>query len=459
MNLHPTTPITPLRPRFSLARLVRLTHKELCESLRDRRTLLTLVLMPILLYPLLGLVYLVYFRLPLEEVREAYQIGVLSESEGKLLSRDLYLGEEVLRREQGFLPAAEHLQGQAQKPEPHLEHLPALKTFLLDDIEQDVLKGRVDVGVRLLSQRSRNQQGGGARQAGTVLVWEAHYREDSPRGREAVRHLQRLVSASAIPHLHERLKGLSSKPDGPLSSLRVQPLSNPHAPRYPLLGALVPLVLVLMTITGAVYPAIDLTAGERERGTLEILMAAPVPRVSILLAKYLTVLTVALLTALVNLAMMTATVLVLGVGPGLFLSGPRMVLVMVEVLALLVLLAAFFSAVLLALTSLARSFKEAQAYLIPLMLVAITPGLLGLLPELKLEGGYLWVPLLNIVLLSRDLLTGGAAPLPAVAVVLITAAYAVAALFLAARVFGRAAVPDGEDGWLSRVFRRLEGQR
>ena len=59
------------------------------------------------------------------------------------------------------------------------------------------------------------------------------------------------------------------------------------------LAALVPLILILMTITGAVYPAIDLTAGERERGTLEVLIAAPIPRLGVLFAKYVAVLAVA----------------------------------------------------------------------------------------------------------------------------------------------------------------------
>src|SRR5207244_225001 len=78
------------------------------------------------------------------------------------------------------------------------------------------------------------------------------------------------------------------------------------------LTALVPLILILMTITGAVYPAIDLTAGERERGTLEILIAAPVPRVSLLFGKYVAVVTVAVLTALVNVGSMTVSLLVSG---------------------------------------------------------------------------------------------------------------------------------------------------
>ena len=64
-----------------------------------------------------------------------------------------------------------------------------------------------------------------------------------------------------------------------------------------MLATIVPLVLVLMTITGAVYPAIDLTAGERERGTMEAVMASPVPRGYVLFSKYTAVVAVALLTA------------------------------------------------------------------------------------------------------------------------------------------------------------------
>jgi len=153
-------------------------------------------------------------------------------------------------------------------------------------------------------------------------------------------------------------------------------------------------------------------------------------------------LTVALLTALINLFMMTVTLLVLGAGLFLstFTSGLAIMLIMLEVLGLLLLFAAFFSAVLLSLTSMTRSFKEAQAYLIPLMLVAITPGLLSLLPGLKLEGVYPFIPLLNIVLLARDLLDGTAQPLAALLVVAITFLYGLSALVLAARIFGRSAV-------------------
>ena len=100
------------------------------------------------------------------------------------------------------------------------------------------------------------------------------------------------------------------------------------------LAALIPLILVLMTVTGAVYPAIDLTAGERERGTLETLIAAPVPRLGLLMAKYVAVLTVALLTALVNLAGMTITAHSTGLAATLF-GGGMSLDVVIKVLLLL----------------------------------------------------------------------------------------------------------------------------
>jgi sodium transport system permease protein len=220
------------------------------------------------------------------------------------------------------------------------------------------------------------------------------------------------------------------------------------------LAALVPLVLILMTITGAVYPAIDLTAGERERGTLEILVAAPVPRFELLAAKYISVVTVAVLNAIVNLVCMTITVKFSDVS-GLVAGLEGMTaLLLAQIFALLLLFAAFFSAVLLCLTSFARSFKEAQAYLIPLMLASLGPGIMAMMPGLKLEGVLSVLPLVNIVLMARDLFEGGVDPVNGAIVVLSTLLYALAALGLAARVFGAESVLYSEQSSWSDLLRR-----
>jgi ABC-type Na+ efflux pump permease subunit len=278
------------------------------------------------------------------------------------------------------------------------------------------------------------------------------YRQDSVAAREALPYLERVWTAAHADVLEEQLRlRVGGHPERP--RLTAVPLATASGSgRW--LSVFVPLVLILMTMTGAVYPAIDLTAGERERGTLEILIAAPIPRISVLLAKYVAVVAVAVLTAVVNLGAMTVSVLLTGLGETLFGPGGISAVTILEIFGLVILFAAFFAAVLLVVTSFARSFKEAQAYLIPLMLVSIAPGLLALAPRLSLNGPLALVPLLNIVLLSRDLLDGQAHPGAAAVVIGATALYAFLAIVLAARLFGAEAVLYSESGIWRYLFPR-----
>ena len=235
--------------------------------------------------------------------------------------------------------------------------------------------------------------------------WELVYRVGSPPSEAALHFVESRLQAYNDAALNQQLEKLGVGATMPASTDR-RPISFAGAPPFSL-AALIPLILVLMTVTGAVYPAIDLTAGERERGTLETLIAAPVPRLGLLLAKYVAVLTVAILTAFVNLIAMTITAHSTGLAASLF-GGGMTFDVVIKVLLLLVLFAAFFSAILLAITSCARSFKEAQAYIIPLMLLCLVPGVLCLMPSLEFKTWMAVTPLVNIVMLGRDLLEGSA---------------------------------------------------
>jgi ABC-2 type transport system permease protein/sodium transport system permease protein len=350
---------------------------------------------------------------------------------------------------------------------------------LTQNLEAEVLRGRLDVGFRPLIQEpitlavdtwslparapcspalaagpapyllgaalSAITAGARTDAANARAVPELVFLEDSATSCEAVRHIQRLYNAARLRALEIRLKTGHAR-------MRQVAVSHGGRPRPSSFLVLVPLILVLMTITGAVYPAIDLTAGERERGTLEILMAAPVPRLSLLLAKYVAVVAVAMLTALMNLGGMALTVWISDQARERPLFGPDTFspLLLLEIFLLLLLFAAFFSAVLLALTSFARSFKEAQAYLIPLMLLALVPGVMSLVPDLHLDGPLVLVPLLNIVLLARDLLLGEASLFAAVFVIASTLVYALAAIVVAALIFGAEAVRSDTGGWWGR---------
>jgi sodium transport system permease protein len=439
-----------------LARLLRMTRKELNESLRDRRTVITLLLMPVLLYPLLGIAFRqVLAGYSVEEVPPNYKIAFVSGEEYRsLVVRYLEAGKKALlaRHGQKDLPASTK-----EEPEgpPHLAPLPLIIPLEAEDVDEAVRLGQVDAGVRLRPPGPFRADPRRPLAADFTVI----YRKDTTKGRECAAYLERLCAEANALFLRSQLRFVmpGSQQRADPVRMRIEILQDVQSIDTGLLPNLIPLILVLMTITGAVYPSIDLTAGERERGTLEVLVAAPIPRLGVLFAKYLAVLTVAMLTALVNLLAMTITLYATGLGKTLF--GTSLTLgTLLQVFALLLLFAAFFSAVLLAITSFARSFKEAQAYLIPLMLLSLTPGIIALVPGWKLNGFPVVVPLLNIVLLTRDLFDGRAALGPALLVVCFTLLYALAALGLAARIFGADAVLNSEQSGWADVFRRPSDQ-
>ena len=280
---------------------------------------------------------------------------------------------------------------------------------------------------------------------------------DDLRSAEAARYLQDKIE---IFNKEMQLSMLRQArlPTDPALEVIAQPIASTGDAAEPRdafsLASLIPLILVLMTITGAVYPAIDLTAGEKERGTLETLMAAPIPRIGILLSKFTAVLTVAVLTALLNMIGMAATVWAFRLDQFLAGSSEFTLLVVLKILLLLILFAAFFSAILLVVTSYARSFKEAQAYLIPIILFSMGPGLLAMTPGLKLSGPWAVMPMINILLLARDVIQNQVVLIPAVIAVLSTLLYAAAAIMFAARIFGSDSILYATHGSFGEMFAR-----
>ena len=409
-------------------RLRRLVVKELREILRDRRTIITLVVMPILIYPLLAVVFQRFLvtSIPVEAEVE-YIIGVDSEPAAALLAEQMQQGERSLEqhREADAGPAST---GNSSTPrlnpygaggEPNASFI-ALEA---DELERHVIDSSLHVAV-LANRNLKEHPKAGLR---VPMKWDLVYRVGSPTSEAALHFVESRLQAYNESQLDRQLVRLGVVAALPAATTR-HPISFSGAPIFSL-AALIPLILVLMTVTGAVYPAIDLTAGERERGTLETL------------------------TALVNLAGMTITAHSTGLAATLF-GGGMSFDVVVKVLLLLALFAAFFSAILLALTSCARSFKEAQAYIIPLMLLCLVPGVLCLMPGLRFKGWMAVTPLVNIVMLARDLLEGSVVTSLAVAAVCSTILYVAAAIALAARIFGTDAILYGSQATWSDLVRR-----
>jgi ABC-2 type transport system permease protein/sodium transport system permease protein len=416
--------------------------------------------MPILIYPLLAVVFQRFLLTSLSVEEEVeYIVGADSQIAAGILMKQLNAGSALLEERQqsqtdedNARPRRRELPTRALLGAGKLQSddAPPKVHFLVADpdvLERHVIDSAVHLAVLAnRALRDRPRQG-----LHVPMAWELVYRVGSPTSEAALHFVEARLAAFNESSLDSQLKELGVVAALPATTTR-HPIDFSGAPVFSL-AALIPLILVLMTVTGAVYPAIDLTAGERERGTLETLIAAPVPRLGLLVAKYVAVLAVALLTAIVNLAGMTITAQTTGLAASLF--GDSMSLeVVFKVLLLLGLFAAFFSAILLALTSCARSFKEAQAYIIPLMLVCLVPGVLCLMPGLEFKGWMAVTPLVNIVMLARDVLEGTVVTSLAVAAVCSTVLYVAAAIALAARIFGTDAILYGSSATWSDLVRR-----
>ena len=432
---------------FGFRRLARLARKECRESLRDRRTLATLLLMPLIVYPLLGLVVqrfafssvnaaapeasvVIHDRIALSDapvlLAEIEEAGDIPEpvSEGSKTSPD---PGDVKAALPGLdLPLLNPGTGRLR---PQLR-VDLVATYSLELIEQGLRDGAVDVAVALRPLSGEAPQD-------TVSTIEVLYRTGDPVSEAAAEEVAfrlREHRDAAIRKLLNRMQIGGSA----MVKVRQKGLQSARKSESPL-AAFVPLMLVLMTMTGAVYPAIDLTAGERERGTLELLMAAPVSRRQLLAGKFCAVFLVAVMTAMINLTAMMVTLAATGFDRVLLPQGIG-VRMLLQVLLLLIVFASFFSSVLLSITSFARSFREAQAWLIPLMLVSLAPGILSLMPGVRLNVLLSLVPLVNIVLLGRELFQGVAPGGLFLLTLAATAGYSAAALRLAAGIFGSDAV-------------------
>ncbi|PRO71202.1 sodium ABC transporter permease [Alteromonas alba] len=176
------------------------------------------------------------------------------------------------------------------------------------------------------------------------------------------------------------------------------------------IGGMIPYFIFMLCLQGAMIPATDLGAGEKERGTLETLLISPIERHKLVLGKFLTIALAGATSALITVSSMAVWGLVISQGMAIKMVSEFMSAInaidFVLMFLMLVPVVAIFSAVLLSLSIYARSFKEAQGYMTPLVFAVIVPVMLAMLPGVELKGGWAWVPLTNVALAIKELIKG-----------------------------------------------------
>lgn len=174
-------------------------------------------------------------------------------------------------------------------------------------------------------------------------------------------------------------------------------------------GGFLPYMFIIFCFLGCLYPAIDLGAGEKERGTLETLLLTPVPRYQLVIGKFLVVFSCGVTSSILSIASMAIWLFTkVGQMPPEIAAVLDSISVLDLVLlgSMLIPIAAMFAAVLLAISIFARSFKEAQAYATPLNFLVILPAMLVMIPGVELDWTWAMVPITNIALAVKELIKG-----------------------------------------------------
>ena len=208
-----------------------------------------------------------------------------------------------------------------------------------------------------------------------------------------------------------------------------------------ILGSVLGYAVLLLMFTGGMYPAIDMTAGEKERHTLEPLLASPASREEIILGKIFATTTASFLTALLTIGSLLVSMQTLGLGQGgaeleklVSRAAPDAGTVALVLLTLLP-TALFAASVMIAIALFARGFKEAQSMLTPVVMAVVVPAVVSMLPGLELNVGLALIPVFNVSQLIKEIVLGEYSRASFLTALASNVVYALLAFWISVRIF------------------------
>jgi sodium transport system permease protein len=361
--------------------------KELRDMLRDRRTLISVLVVPTVIMPVL-----------------MFGIGLIS--------------YKVFKQARSTTPTVMLLGGEdspaakaALQAHPKFKIVPATSDWK-EQISDKKVRAVVEIPAGFDAALARSEKA-------TVKVYNY---EGEMRSGFAVGEVRRFFDEYRTRVIGARLaaRGLPDAFVRPFE-VKFENVAPPEKVGGNAFGGLIPYFFLLLAFTGAMYPAMDLTAGEKERGTMETILCSPIARIDLVLGKFFTVLTASLGTVLCSLTSMALTAMIGGsllVGSGgakvasaaTKSAGTALPAIdpvgALAVVGMVLPMAVLFAAVLLTISLFAKSFKEAQSYVSPLILVIILPAVIGILPGVELNARLALVPILNVSLVSKELVSG-----------------------------------------------------
>ena len=389
--------------------------KEMTDTLRDRRTLIFMLAVPIAAIPLL--------------------LIVISNLMTGQIEKEMERTSMVLVQGMEFLP--DDLRGDLNGAESFTIE-PDANSDLNDMIER-VKSGEVDA----LMVVPRSFDKAIALESPTEI--EIFYDEAEIRSGFAVDRLDSILASFRKATISARLQQHEISEDVikpfDITSRNVASMKKVAGET---IGAMLPYLIIIMCFMGAMYPAIDLAAGEKERGTLETLLVSPASRGEFVVGKYLVILSTGTVAALLSMVSLTFSLNYMASGimkfTGEILSIDFDLATVILVFMIVLPLAGIFSAILLSVSIFARSFKEAQSYITALNMFIILPAFVSLLPGVELDYKIALIPVVNVSMIIKEAVSGSVQWNYVIATFVSTNVLAAALLYLAKKWFERESV-------------------
>jgi sodium transport system permease protein len=390
-------------------------RKELTEAVRDRRTMISTILVPLLLFPVLSVGF---------ATLAVTLVGKAKDEVPKVMLRG---GEDSPTVVEGL------------KKLDKIE-IVAETADWKDQIINKEIRAAVEIPQGFQSDIAQEK-------SETVKIYDYQGELKSEFATEKIEKYLKDYSDTVVK---DRLAA-KNLPVGVLTpfEFKRENVAPPEKVSGAAFGGLIGYMVILLCMTGAMYPAMDLTAGEKERGTMETILSSPISRMHLVLGKFFLILTAALGTAALSVLSMGVSFSVLSHYTGktsegraaaaefLLKLGPKAV---ISVFLMALPVAVLFSATLMTIALFAKTYKEAQSYLTPMTFVVIIPAVAAMLPGVELTPKLALVPILNVSLLCKELVAGTYHWNSIGLIFFSTCVYAAAALFIAIKMFQRESV-------------------
>ncbi len=396
-----------------------LFKKEMLDVLRDKKTVLMMVVVPLIIYPLIMLFGMqIMTNVSQDMAKSTYNIAISGDNRNEYVRYFESVDSEEY----------------------------SVEVKLSNGLDKDLQEGIIDVYIKI----SPDWVTGGDK----VNI---HYLSASNRSNYAVDVVLEILDDYSNQKTEEMLIEEGLDPEQVLSPVKISYVdcSTAEESTGSLLGSILPFMLVVSILMGTMYPAIDTTSGEKERGTLETVLTLPVSSQELIFSKFLAVGLFGIASALLNIISMSGVMAYMfnmmeSLGADAFGSFdlskfiPPMIIGVLCVFAF----AIFVSALSMCVCAFAKSYKEANNYITPVTLVVMLASFISFLPNVELTKTMALVPVANLCLLLKDLLVFKFNYINIMLVLISNIIYGIVSVLILGKIYNSEAVMfgDGQSG-------------